>query len=844
MVKRVGDQWVVYGRDGARVLGSFPSQEAAEQHERGISRFSESLSAESLEGRAEIVRAAWHARQPCYDDAWWVTDVFDDAVVVRKEALYRRIPYTLEGDVVTFGEPVEVAVKFEEVGESAAIGAAVQPTGAQWDVRVLRFGRSLNGWLWTREAGAQLVKHLNSAPVGCYVFANGVQGHAAEEAVLAAGGAVMRNVVGDLQAPRLEADGVYAQLHVHEDANWLRTKLLGLAQRGVVDKVIGLSVDTLAGYVPVQLREGVTKAIKSIDRLLSVDVVTSPSADGRFIRATAGPLHMPNPTKEDLMTRDQIITLIQANRPELLAGRALEAITDETLQLLLADAMKLAAPAAAARAAETTETPEKGKGAPAWAADMERRYAVAQTQARVIEQVTAATSLPELSRERIRKFFADKVADTSEIAARIAEEREYLARLSETGEIRGFGSTRAEVLAAPLDKIQAGLDRLVFRDVQRRDAEVGLSLANAPFSPATVRRLTESWKSTTEAMKADRGLEFQGLKDFYVTLTGDSEIQGRIRAGRASEAILSTTWADILGNTLYRRFLMEYALPIYNERSIAEFGSAADFRTKETVILNYFGDIDDVDPEAADYVEIAPPGDDKVTYAVGQKGNILTISRKTIINDDIRAVAKLVSRLGRAARRTLAKFIWNFYMANTNYGVDATAWFHNNHANTGSTALTANLAGATEVLAKIIQLADMTEQGSAEKIGMPPLDALWLDVPHALYGIAVQINNSREFGAGNVNPVLNHFGVNGERINVNPLFTDATDWGVHVSPGAGGRESILVDFLQGREEPEFFLADQPTVGQAFIADKIQYKVRHEYGGAIQDFRGATKNVVA
>jgi hypothetical protein len=103
---------------------------------------------------------------------------------------------------------------------------------------------------------------------------------------------------------------------------------------------------------------------------------------------------------------------------------------------------------------------------------------------------------------------------------------------------------------------------------------------------------------------------------------------------------------------------------------------------------------------------------------------------------------------------------------------------------------------------------------------------------------------SREFGAGNVNPVQYFFGQNNERVNVNPLFTDATDWGVHVAPGAAGRESILIDFLQGREEPEFFLADQPTVGQAFLGDKIQYKIRHEYGGDIQDFRGATKNVVA
>lgn len=823
------------------------------RHERHVSRCSESLSPESLEGRSDIVRAAWNATQPTYDESSWsVCDIFDAAVVVRKDLMFRRVPYAVDGAVITFGEPIEVEVKFEEVGEAAPLGRPLQPSGSVWEVRVLKFGRSLNGWLWSREAGEKLLAHLKSAPVGCYVFQNGVTAHASEEAILSAHGPLVRNVVADIQEPRLEPDGVYAELHIHEDAGWLKTKLLGLQSRGVVDKVLGLSIDTLAGYVPVQLREGATKAIKEIGRLISIDIVTAPSADGRFLRATAGPLLMPHHTpQEDLMTREQIITLIQANRPQLLAGRAIESVTDETLQLLLGDAIRLAAPLAPIPASGPAPaptvmptTPLPLPHPPQWAADMERRYAVSVTQARVIEALSGATTLPVLSRERIRKHFADKIADMAEIGARIQEERQFLADLSESGEIRGFGATRSEVLAAPRDKVQAALDRLIFRDVATKDLEVGLSMRNSPFSPETIRRLTESWKGRTEAMK-DRGLEFRGLRDAYVTITGDSEITGQVIRGRASEAILSTTWADILGNTLYRRLLLDYALPVYNERTIAEFGTAPDFRTREAIHLNYFGDISTVDPEAADYVEITAPGDDKVSYAVTQRGNLLTISRKTIINDDIRAVEKLVGRLGRAARRTLAKFIWNFWMANSVFDVDALAWFHATHANTGTVALTADAAGAAEVFAKIQQLAAMTEPGSAAVLGPVPRGSLWLDVPVALMSVAYRLNTLPGFTSINDNPVFGYFGgLDNDRINVCPLFTDVTDWGVHVVPGADGRESIQVDFLQGREEPEFFLADQPTVGQAFVGDKIVWKIRHEYGGDILDFRGAARNVVA
>jgi hypothetical protein len=290
---------------------------------------------------------------------------------------------------------------------------------------------------------------------------------------------------------------------------------------------------------------------------------------------------------------------------------------------------------------------------------------------------------------------------------------------------------------------------------------------------------------------------------------------------------------------------MDYLEPEYNENSITMYGSAQDFRTKYVTQLGYFGDIAVVDPESADYAEITPVSDDQISYAITQRGNILTITRKLIINDDLRAISRLVGRLGRAARRTLAKRIWqDNWVANITYQVDSVAWFNAGHGNTGSTALTADATGAAEVIAKVTQLGDMTEPGSGEKLGIPPLGSLWLDVPHALLGVARTLNMTQYFGTTAANPVYQWFGPNGERINVNALFSDATDWGVHMAPGTGGREALGVDFLQGRQEPEFFLADQPTVGQMFYGDKIQYKLRHEYATYLSDFRSATKNVVA
>ena len=790
----------------------------------------------SFEDRQQKLRAALEQKYPRregqYEAGPWLVATFEDVTIVQRDGKLWRLPYTLtEAQDVTLGELELVEVTYEPVTESIGFGASQDKTGAVWAVRVLRLGRSGNGWLWTRESAEALLPHLEGSPIGCYVYANGVAAHAQPEAIVAAQGPVARNLVGHLTKPRLAEDGVYAEAHIHEDAPWLRKKLLALERGGVLGKTLGLSVDTLCGFVPVQVREGAARWIREVKKLFSTDIVTAPSADGRFIRATAGPLLMTN-GEDDNMWRTKLIALIKEHRPQLLEGRAVESLTDQELEGVAREALT---PALTGNAAQITlKIDQKIEGL----TQLERRLAIRDSEARVREAL-AGTQLPQPIKDKIARQFTGRVAEAAEIAAAIKDEQDTYALLHPATP-PASGGGRVEILAAPADKIQAGLDRLFGVDPDR----FARALESAPFSAVAVARVRENLGPSGEAHK-DRGLDFQGsLRRAYVALTGDDEIRGFLVPGRASEAITTTTWANLLANTLYRRLLQDYAAANYNERSIAEFGRATDFRTRESVSLNYFADLAEFDPQQVDYPNIVEPGDSKVSYAVTGRGGILTITRATIVNDDVGAVSRMMERLGRAARRTLARFIWNFWVANAAYDVDGLAWFHATHANTGSTALTAALAGATEVLAKIIQLADMTEPGSAEKLGMPPMESLWLDVPHALYGVAKQINDSPEFGSGNVNPVLKHFGERGERINVNPLFTDATDWGVHVAPAAGGRESVRVDFLNGREEPEFFLADQPTVGQTFVGDKIQMKVRHEYGGDVQEFRGATKNVVA
>src|SRR5262245_46367698 len=100
----------------------------------------------------ERIRAAWQACQPQHDAPWLIADILDSVLVVKKDGLYRRVACSVDGETVSFGAPEEIAITLEEVGEAAPLGGPENPSGTVWDVRILRFGRSQNGWLWTREA--------------------------------------------------------------------------------------------------------------------------------------------------------------------------------------------------------------------------------------------------------------------------------------------------------------------------------------------------------------------------------------------------------------------------------------------------------------------------------------------------------------------------------------------------------------------------------------------------------------------------------------------------------------------------------------------------------------------
>ncbi len=323
---------------------------------------------------------------------------------------------------------------------------------------------------------------------------------------------------------------------------------------------------------------------------------------------------------------------------------------------------------------------------------------------------------------------------------------------------------------------------------------------------------------------------FRGIRDAYAHCTGDFDVSQIDRGGiwRVSEAIATTDFPNILLNSLTKKLLQDYTefQIVQGLERLYITSRLGDYKPQDRVRLGYLSDLPAV-LEAGVYTELTKPTDEKITYTIGKKGGLLTISEETIRNDDLGKIAQFPNRMARAARHTLATFVSNFFITPPNYDPDGLAWFHATHNNLGVTALS-----SAELDARAILLAKQSEKDSANRLGLT-LD--WIMIPIDLRPTAMQINRNNTA----TNNWYDKFGANEENIIVNPLLTATATWYGGTFPN--NAPFLEIGFLDGYETPQIFLANLPTQGTQFTNDQLQYKVKWVFGGKPIDFRGVFKD---
>lgn len=249
-------------------------------------------------------------------------------------------------------------------------------------------------------------------------------------------------------------------------------------------------------------------------------------------------------------------------------------------------------------------------------------------------------------------------------------------------------------------------------------------------------------------------------------------------------------------------------------------GQLSDFKTAHRVGLGAFPSLRKV-REGAEYKYVTL--DDKgETIALATYGELFSITRQAIINDDMNMLTDVPMKFGRAAKATVGDLVYAVLIDNEKMS-DKKALFSTDHKNmlTGGMDVETISAGRTA----------MRQQKEGERtLNIRPAFML---VPTTLETQAIQVVKSGSVKGADVNANIINPVRDLAEIIAEPRLDEAStkDW---YMASRQGSDTIEVAYLNG--------IDVPYIDQleGFTSDGVTTKVRIDAGVAPVDYRGLLK----
>lgn len=250
-------------------------------------------------------------------------------------------------------------------------------------------------------------------------------------------------------------------------------------------------------------------------------------------------------------------------------------------------------------------------------------------------------------------------------------------------------------------------------------------------------------------------------------------------------------------------------------------GRLSDFKTAHRVGLGGFSSLRKV-REGAEYKYITT-SDKGETIALATYGEIFSITRQAIINDDLNQLTDVPMKMGRAAKGTIGDLVYDILAKNQKLS-DGKALFHADRKNLSSGGISVS---SLDEARKLMRL----QKEGERSLNIRPAYML---VPVGLETLAAQTIKSAsvkgaDVNAGIINPIRDFATIIAEpRLD----GVDADAWYLLAQQGS---DTIEVAYLDGVDTPYI---DQQ---EGFTTDGIATKVRIDAGVAPLDFRGMVKS---
>ena len=284
----------------------------------------------------------------------------------------------------------------------------------------------------------------------------------------------------------------------------------------------------------------------------------------------------------------------------------------------------------------------------------------------------------------------------------------------------------------------------------------------------------------------------------------------------------TSDFAVALEEALHKVLQASYAISPDTWRRFCAVGTVSDFRAHNRYRMGFLSRLDEV-REDGEFKNKTIADATKEVQQAKTWGNILTLSRKALINDDMGIFDNVATSMGRAAALSIELEVYDMLKRNAGLGPtmnDGKSLFHADHNNLGGgAALTATAIDADSVV-----MAKQTDQSTNEVLALEPAV---LVLERGLKSKALEINKAEftDFARGKPNVVMGLFG----DIVATPHLTGTRRY-LFADPAAA--PVIEVAFLEGQQEPFMETKD------GWRIDGVEWKVRHDFGVAGIDFRGA------
>jgi hypothetical protein len=449
----------------------------------------------------------------------------------------------------------------------------------------------------------------------------------------------------------------------------------------------------------------------------------------------------------------------------------------------------------------------------------QQRSAAEQTE----QPKPAATNVVDL--EQVRKMGKTEGA---------AEERERIAA------IRSFAKT-----ARGVD--EAFVNDLIERGLSAHDAQAKILDKWATITDGEQHRgdtsVTKDERDNfidagVQALRARAGLdkmdgsnEFRGMRLTEIAKLclerGGVSVKGMDEREMVKRSFTQSTsdFPVLLETAMHKTLQNAYSIAPDTWSRFCAVGSVTDFRAHNRYRLGSFGNLDSLG-ELSEFKNKSIPDGERSTIIASTKGNLINISRQTIINDDLSAFVGLSAMLGRAARRTIEADVYALLASNP-VMFDGIALFHASH---GNLAASGSVVSVASIEAARIAMAMQRDISGNDFLDLRP--ALWLGGMAA--GGQARLTNDAQYDPDTNNKLQMPNRVRGLYRDVidTPRIT-GTDWYTFADPNDA--PAIEVAFLNGEQSPFLDRED------GFEVDGIQWKVRLDYGVAAIDYRGVYRN---